>query len=163
MEKVLLGSIFFFAMSCFGHPDRIRYIDPNMQKAYEEHCRANEGYTIPPEPRRPSKPLHSASIPIASSGSTSKSDESSEKTKSSASTTGDSKELPSEARSQKSIVSTSSSSSPSTVPLKIKHSVFFHSGWFWNEELGWLYISKATYPYFYSSVEKMWRPFVVLE
>ena len=156
--------LYFLALnSLSGHPDRIRYTDPKMQKAYEEDCRANKGYTIPPEPRQPSKPLHSTSSPITSSGVASKSGESSKKTKSLTSTTGDIKELSTEARSQKSIVSTSSSSSPSTVPLKVKRSVFFYSGWFWNEELGWLYISKETYPYFYSSVEKIWSPFVVLE
>ena len=164
MKKLLLGSIFFCAMSCFGHPDRIRYIDPKMQKAYEEHCRANKGYTIPPEPRRSSSGLTSSSSSGNASQSSVKPTKSLKKTKSNLSPSAvvEISNLGNNARVINSTTSTSYSSSPSSVSSAIKSPVFISSGWFWNEELGWVYLHKKSYPYYYSHNNGKWLKFIDL-
>ena len=155
----------FFINLSFGHPDRIRYTDPKMQKEYEEHCRKHKGHTIPPEAKRP----HAAHVtPLNGAQPYNDSQKRQiypEKSKN-PSLSSNKEKAPNNSNKfkiQNPKFGTSSSSSPSSIPTKILHLSFITSGWFWNEELEWIYISKKTYPYFYSAKHKKWELLIVAE
>ena len=162
---------FCFFGYCLGHPDRIRYSDPEKQREYEEHCRTHKGYKIlngklvAPDPNPlvsfSSKPLKTVSA-VSSSSEPSESSKKLQNTSSVSSESGATSITHSSIH-ENSTISTSSSSSPSSVPSKKKRFTFASSGWFWNEELGWLYFYKESYPYVYSYNDKKWKPLVVLE
>ena len=145
MAKCLL--YFCFIASSLGHPDRIRYVDPDKQREYDEYCSTHKGHKIPPDSKtfissfaEPLKRLKETSN-IRKSGASSKTYSSIQKSLA---------------------ASTSSSSSPSSIPPTKKSITFISSGWFWNEELGWLYLYKESYPYVYSHNDKKWITLVLL-
>jgi hypothetical protein len=155
----------FFINLSFAHPPRVRYIDPKMQKAYEEHCRTQKGYKIPPEGKKPPTSLPAPSIGTQSHNDSQKIKSDPQKPKN-PSLSSNKEKAPSnsnEFKTQNPKVSTSSSASPSSIPTEIRSLNFITSGWFWNEELEWIYISKKTYPYFYSAKHKKWELLIVAE
>lgn len=163
---------FCFFGYCLGHPDRIRYSDPEKQREYEEHCRTHKGYKIlngklvAPDPKpiidSSSEPLKAVSAVSSSREEASGSSKKFQHT-SSVSNEGEAVSIAQSSIHETLTISTSSSSSPSSIPSKKKRFTFSSSGWFWNEELGWLYFYKESYPYVYSYNDKKWKPFVVLE
>ena len=168
MKYILYFCLFGY---CLGHPDRIRYSDPEKQREYEEHCRIHKGYKIlngklvavDPKPTISSSSERLSTVStVSNSGESSGSDKKLRDT-SSVSSESDTDSIVHSSIHKNLTISTSSSSSPSSVPSKKKRLTFASSGWFWNEELGWVYIAKSTHPYFYSAIEKEWKPFVVLE
>ena len=168
MKYILYFCLFGY---CLGHPDRIRYSDPEKQREYEEHCRIHKGYKILNGKLvavDPKANINSSSEPLNAASTASNSSESSGSAKklrnaSSVSSESDAVSIIQNSTHKNLTVSTSSSSSPSSVPSKKKRFTFASSGWFWNEELGWLYFYKESYPYVYSYNDKKWKPLVVLE
>jgi hypothetical protein len=165
--KVVL--FFLFVSLSYAHPSRVRYICPDKQKAYEEHCRTQKGYQIPPNNAllrvQPIAPSGSISInKDASSGGKEGPKASSDPAKVLGPIASEDSASEGSASDRKpSVVTTSSSSSSSSIPDRIIITKFSTTGWFWNEKLGWIYISRDTYPYFYSFNDKKWLSLVSLE
>lgn len=145
-----------FLLGCVGlnAGDRIRYIIPEQQRAYEEWNKTNPGVQIPPRKKTLSakstltigKILKSEATYTKVAPKDVKTETPKTPTKTKPPTV---KPLPTDKtpKSSSGVVDASSTYKINEVEL---------SGWFWTEELGWVYVTMKTYPYFYLSTTKKW-------
>lgn len=134
--------------------DRIRYIIPEQQRAYEEWNKTHPGVEIPPK-----KKILSAKSTLTI-GNILKSKATYTKV-----TPKDVKvETPKTPTKTKPPVvkplPTDKTPKPPSGVVDINSAYKINevelSGWFWTEELGWVYVTMKTYPYFYLGTTKKW-------
>jgi len=157
--------LYFLALNLLsGHPDRVRYVDPEMQKEYKEYCRTHKGYKIPPD-AKPSSILEGNELTsITETASDSGQQRSNVKKESkNKSVLNSNTESTSDSLNISSQVTRTSSSSSSSLPLRTLSRKFSLAGWLWSESAGWVYISLDTYPYYYSHQDKKWLNLVIFE
>ena len=157
--------LYFLALnSLSGHPDRVRYVDPERQKEYEEYCRTHKGYKIPPDATPPPAVGNNELISITETASDGEQQSSTIKKESvNKSVLNSNTESTSDSLNISSQVTRTSSSSSSSLPLRTLSRRFSLAGWLWSESAGWVYISLDTYPYYYSHQDKKWLNLVIFE
>ena len=135
--------------------ERIRYIIPEQQRAYEEWSKTHPGVQIPPK----KKTLSAKSSLII--GNILKSEATYTKV---TPQTDDKTETPKTPTKTKPPVvkplPTDKTPKPPSGVVDINSAYKINevelSGWFWTEELGWVYVTMKTYPYFYLGTTKKW-------
>ena len=146
-----------FLLGCVGlnAGDRIRYIIPDQQRAYEEWNKTHPGVEIPPK-----KKILSAKSTLTI-GNILKSKATYTKVTPSTDDKTDTPKTPTKTKPPvvKPLPTDKTPKPPSSVvdinsAYKINEVEL--SGWFWTEELGWVYVTMKTYPYFYLSTTKKW-------
>ena len=135
--------------------ERIRYIIPEQQRAYEEWSKTHPGVQIPPKKKTLSAKSSLTIGNILKSEAT--------YTKVTPQTDNKSETPKTPTKTKPPVVKPSPSvkiSKPSAKVVDINSTYKINevelSGWFWTEELGWIYVTMKTYPYFYLSTTKKW-------
>jgi len=157
--------LYFLALnSLSGHPDRVRYVDPERQKEYEEYCRTHKGYKIPPDATPPPAVENNKLTSITETASDGERQSSTIKKESvNKSASNSNAESTSDNLNISSQVTRTSSSSSSSLPLHTLSPKFSLTGWLWSESAGWVYLSPDTYPYYYSPQHKKWLTLVLFK
>ena len=146
---------FFLGVVGLNAVERVRYIIPEQQRAYEEWSKTHPGVQIPPKKKTLSA---KSSLTI---GNILKSKATYTKVIPS---TDDKTETPKTPTKTKPPVvkplPTVKISKPPSRDIDINSTYKINevelSGWFWTEELGWIYVTMKTYPYFYLGTAKKW-------
>lgn len=146
---------FFLGVVGLNAVERVRYIIPEQQRAYEEWSKTHPGVQIPPK-----KKILSAKSSLTI-GNILKSKATYTKVTSHAEGKLETPKTPTKTKPPvvKPLPSVKILKPPSNVvdinsTYKINEVEL--SGWFWTEELGWIYVTMKTYPYFYLGTTKKW-------